>query len=176
MIVLPNGSRAEGTVTLSLETLLRDIGLLALAFALALPIGWERQQAQRPAGLRTFPIVALASCAFVLLGQVAFAGSESAQARLVQGLMTGIGFIGGGAILKDSRDDGGGGYVEGIATAASIWNTGAIGAAIAFRRLEIAVTLSLTNYVILRLFSPPARGEEDDGSDTPDRDERDRAT
>lgn len=148
---------------LSLDVLLRDLGIMLLAFALALPIGWERQQARRPAGLRTFPIVALASCAFILVGRHAFPGSDAAQARIIQGLMTGIGFIGGGAILKDQGGDGGDGYVEGIATAASIWNTSAIGAAVAFYRFEIALVLSATNYVILRVFSPPDREEVDDG-------------
>lgn len=61
--------------------------------------------------------------------------------------MTGIGFIGGGAILKHGTS------VRGTATAASVWNTGAIGAAVAFRRYEIAVVLSLINFLTLRLLT-----------------------
>ena len=68
--------------------------------------------------------------------------------RMIQGLITGIGFIGGGAILKDR------GTVHGTATAASIWNTGAIGAAAAFRRYEIAIVLSAINFATLRLLTP----------------------
>ena len=59
---------------------------------------------------------------------------------MLQGLITGIGFIGGGAILKSS----------GTATAASIWNTGLIGMAVAFGRFEIAIFMSLINFVTLR--------------------------
>ena len=132
--------------------LLGNLGLALAAFLFALPIGYERQESNRPAGLRTFPIVALASCAFVLIGVEAFPGSEPAQARILQGLMTGIGFIGGGAILKSRGDEEG--SVTGIATAASIWNTGAIGAAVGFHRYEVAVVLSLVNYLILRWLRP----------------------
>lgn len=129
------------------SSLLGDIGLILLAFVLALPVAWDRYAQDRPAGLRTFPIVALASCAFVLVGRDVFAGQQDAQARVIQGLMTGIGFIGGGAILKEDSDSG---HVTGIATAASIWNTGAIGAAVAYLRFEIAVALAVINFVILR--------------------------
>ena len=137
---------------LDVGQLLRDLGLALAAFILALPIGWDRFKRNRPAGLRTFPIVALASCAFVLIGHRAFAGDSGAQARIVQGLMTGIGFVGGGAILKGAGSDGG--HVRGIATAASIWNTGAIGAAVGFRRFEIAIVLSAANFLILHWLAP----------------------
>lgn len=130
--------------------LLADLGLVLAAFTLALPIGWERDDADRPAGLRTFPLVGLASCTFMLLGLRAFPDSPDAQARILQGLITGIGFIGGGAILKD----GSAGHVRGIATATSIWSTGAIGAAVALGRLELGALLSLMNFMILRWIRP----------------------
>ncbi len=149
------------SLPLNLEQLLADLAILLAAFGFALPLGWERHAADRPAGLRTIPIVALASCAFVLMGLRAFPDDAGAQARLVQGLMTGIGFIGGGAILKET--DGDDGHVRGIATAASIWNVGAIGAAVAFRRFEIAAVLSLANYAILRWLRPAAKGAQKAG-------------
>jgi putative Mg2+ transporter-C (MgtC) family protein len=62
--------------------------------------------------------------------------------------MTGMGFIGGGAILKD------GATVRGTATAASVWNTGAIGAAVGFGRYEIALLLSILNFATLRWLLP----------------------
>lgn len=71
--------------------------------------------------------------------------------------MTGIGFVGGGAILKSA------GSVHGTATAASIWNTGAIGAAVAFERYEIAIVLSLINYGSLRLLPPLKSTAKDSG-------------
>lgn len=137
---------------LSFDQLLGDMGLALAAFVLAFPVGWDRFKQKRPAGLRTFPIVALASCAFVLIGRRAFAEDPGAQARVVQGLMTGIGFVGGGAVLKS--DDSDGSHVTGIATAASIWNTGAIGAAVGFLRFELAIVLSATNFLILYWFEP----------------------
>ena len=117
---------------------------LAVAYVLALPIGWDREKNARSAGLRTFPLVSMASCAYMLMG-IQVLDSTGAEARVMYGLITGIGFIGGGAILKDK------GSVGGTATAASLWNTGAIGIAIAWDRYEIAILLSALNFVTLQL-------------------------
>ena len=122
-----------------LETGLR----LLAALLLALPIGWERELAARSAGLRTFPLVALAACGYVLLALDVVGDVPEGQARVLQGLMTGIGFIGGGAILKSKE------HVHGTATAAGIWVTGAIGAATAYGRLGLAVLLSATTVLVL---------------------------
>ena len=70
--------------------------------------------------------------------------TTDAEARMLQGIVTGIGFIGGGAILKSSKN------VTGTATAASIWNMGLIGIAVAFDRFEIALLLSAINFATLR--------------------------
>lgn len=125
-----------------------DFLRVALAFALAIPIGWERHESERSLGLRTFPIVAMAACGFMLIGKTLPSASAETQARLMQGLIGGIGFIGGGAILKEGTN------VRGLATAASIWATGAIGAAVAFEREEIALVLSLIMFVSLRTLTP----------------------
>ncbi len=121
-----------------------QLGQLFLAFLISLPVAWNRERADRVMGLRTFPLVAMASCGFMLLAESAFSGAPDAQARALQGVITGIGFIGAGAILK--RD----GSVKGSATAASIWTVGALGAAVALGRYEIAVLLGVANYLILR--------------------------
>ena len=121
---------------------------IAAAYLLALPIGWEREQVQHSVGLRTFPLVAMASCGYVLLADTVSGGDAAARSHIIQGLTTGIGFIGGGAIMR------GRGNVHGTATAASIWNTGVIGAAVAEKRIEIAVILSLLNLITLRLMVP----------------------
>lgn len=121
---------------------------IGLAFALALPIGWEREEETRIMGLRTFPLVAVASCGYVLVALPFAGGNADAQARVLQGLITGIGFIGGGAILKE------GDYVRGTATAASIWLTGALGGAVAFQSYEIAVVLAVVNFLVLWFFTP----------------------
>lgn len=125
-----------------------DLLKLLVAFLLALPIGWEREQATRLMGLRTFPIVAMASCAYVLVSISVIGDSGDARARIIQGLMSGIGFIGGGAILKEENT------VRGTATAASVWMTGAVGAAVAFQRYEIAIITIALNFLILRFFTP----------------------
>lgn len=121
---------------------------IVVAYILALPVAWDREKAARSAGLRTFPLVAVASCGYILLAANVLSGSPESQSRIIQGLVTGIGFIGGGAILKDR------GSVHGTATAASIWNTGAIGAATAYGRYEIAIVLSVINFATLRLLTP----------------------
>ena len=118
---------------------------IAAAYILALPIAWDREKEIRGAGLRTFPLVAVASCGYVMVGLYVLSGSD-AHSRILYGLMTGIGFIGGGAILKEGTG------VKGTATAASIWNTGAVGAAVAWNRYEIAIVLSVMNFVTLRYF------------------------
>ena len=134
---------------LDLQSLTTTLIKLIAAFLVTLPVAWDRETQGRSMGLRTFPLVAMASCAFILVaGDVIGIDNDNAQARLIQGLMTGIGFIGGGAILK------GGGTVRGTATAASIWGTGAIGAAVAYGRLEIAIIVSLFTFLLLRGLRP----------------------
>jgi putative Mg2+ transporter-C (MgtC) family protein len=132
------------TLFINWSQIASHLGHLALAFLLALPIAWEREQKARSAGLRTFPLVAMAACGYVLVALRVLGNEPQAQARVIEGLMTGIGFIGGGAILKSRAT------VHGTATAASIWNTGALGAAVAYGLFEIALVLSLVNFVTLR--------------------------
>ncbi len=117
---------------------------LGLAFVLALPVAINRESETRSAGLRTFPLVAIAACGYVLVG-FSILDTTEAEAKVLQGLITGIGFIGGGAILKNS--DG----VSGTATAASIWTTGLIGMAVAAGRYEIAILMSALTFLTLRV-------------------------
>lgn len=121
---------------------------LLVAFALAFPIGWDREHQERSAGLRTITLVAVASCGFLLAAHSSLGSSVQAEANVWQGLLTGIGFIGSGAILKS------GGSVRGTATAASIWNTAAMGAAVAYHNYDIAIVLSLANFAVLRWLAP----------------------
>jgi putative Mg2+ transporter-C (MgtC) family protein len=115
---------------------------LLFAFALAIPIGLDREQSRRHFGLRTFPLVAVVSCGFMMVG-ISVIDTTNGEARIFQGIVTGIGFIGGGAIFQ-GRDK-----VSGTTSAASIWNTGAIGLAVAFNRFEVAIVLSLLNFFTL---------------------------
>jgi len=145
-------------------TILNNLVHIAAAYLLALPVAWNREREARGAGLRTFPLVAIASCGYLLLAHKAFGESAEAQARILQGLITGIGFIGGGAIIKMRQN------VRGVATAASIWTTGAIGGAVAFSRYEIAIVISLATFFTLQFMSPIKErldaNDDDSGDET----------
>lgn len=135
---------AIGPADLSLSRVVEVAVAMLVAYLCALPIGWEERREKRTVGLRTFTLVAIGSCAYALVGKAISAGDPTADARILQGLVAGIGFVGGGAIVK-RKDD-----VEGLATATGIWSTGAMGFATAYRLYALAVLLSLANLLILR--------------------------
>lgn len=131
------------SINLNWNEMLFNLVHLGIAYLLALPMAFDRDGSKHGAGLRTFPLVAVAACGYALIGMSVLDSTE-AEAKVIQGIITGIGFIGGGAILKNKSS------VSGTATAASIWNTGIIGVAVAFSRYEIAALLSIINLVTLR--------------------------
>ena len=134
---------------------------LATAYLLALPVGWNREKEERSAGLRTFPLVAVAACGFVQAAESLASDDPEAMARIVEGIITGMGFIGGGAILrlKDS--------VKGTATAASLWATGAMGTAVGLGSYDVAIVLSLITLLTLWVLSPLKTELVNDGPDEP---------
>jgi putative Mg2+ transporter-C (MgtC) family protein len=134
-------------VNLSVHDTLALLFAIAASYALALPIGWERKTSSEAyVGLRVFPLVSVSSCVYVVLGQHLFAGPDSnEQSDVLQGLMTGIGFIGAGAIMK--KDD----ESHGVATAAAVWSTGAIGAAVAYGYFSVAISLCVLSLFILHV-------------------------
>jgi putative Mg2+ transporter-C (MgtC) family protein len=127
---------------------LEDVVKLFIAYVLALPVGMYREREAHSAGLRTFPVVAMASCGYVLLGTHSSHMSIEGQSRIIQGVVAGIGFIGGGAILKSESG------VHGVAAAASIWNIGVVGASVAQDRYLLAAMLAVLNLVTLRVLLP----------------------
>jgi putative Mg2+ transporter-C (MgtC) family protein len=131
--------------------LLPHLTALAIAYALAFPIGWNREREERSAGLRTFPLVAVATCGYVQAAEGITQASPEAMARVIEGLITGMGFIGGGAILrmKDS--------VRGTATAASLWITGAIGTAVGLGVYDVALILAIATFLTLKVLTPLKR-------------------
>ena len=131
-----------------MNALFSDFVGLAIAYLLALPIGWERERADRSAGIRTFPLVAIASCGFVLATEPVITGNAEAHARIIEGVITGMGFIGGGAILKH------GDSIRGTATAASLWATGAIGVSCALKTYDVGVIISAVTLLTLRVLAP----------------------
>ena len=131
--------------------LLPHFAALIAAYLLAIPIGWNRESEERSAGLRTFPLVAVATCGFVQAAETLVSSSPEAMARIIEGLITGMGFIGGGAILRLENS------VKGTATAASLWITGAIGAAVGLGSYDVAVILSIVTVITLWAMEPLKR-------------------
>lgn len=132
---------------ISLTVLMYHTFQLGIAFILSLPIALNRELEDNGAGLRTFPLVTIASCAFMLVGMDIYQEPD-AEARIMYGIITGMGFIGGGAIFKN--EDG----AKGTATAAGLWNTAAIGISVAYSRYEIAIILSIVGFMILQFSKP----------------------
>ena len=116
---------------------------LAFATGLGAAVGLNREMSLKPAGLRTHALVSLGAALLTYVGlQFAHAGDPAAASRVVQGLIAGIGFIGGGAILHQAR----GRPIHGLTTAASIWIVAATGVAVGaglWRGATIAVVLTL---------------------------------
>jgi Uncharacterized membrane protein len=135
---------------------------LMTAYILALPIGWDREKSERSAGLRTFPLVAMAACGFVQAAETVIGGNPEATARVVEGLITGMGFVGGGAILVVKNS------VRGTATAASLWATGAVGTAVGLGAYDIAFVLSAATFLTLRVMTSLKSSER--AEDTIDKD------
>lgn len=112
---------------------------IGLAWVLVLPTGWWSEKQGGSVGIRTFPLVAMASCGFLMI----LDNTNGDGSRVLQGLIAGIGFVGGGAIVRDGIN------VRGTATAASIWAAGAIGAAVALGRIEIALVLAVMDVLTM---------------------------
>lgn len=126
---------------------------LGLAFMFAVPIGWHRERNERSAGLRTFPIVAIASCGFAILAIEILGRNSPEQARILGGLITGVGFLAGGTIISSGSN------VWGTATAASLWNVGIVGLAVGFGYYDLALILSIANFGVLALITPLERND-----------------
>jgi putative Mg2+ transporter-C (MgtC) family protein len=124
---------------------------LAVAFVLGIPVGWDRERQELGPGLRTYPLLAMGACAYLEIGQFAFRDHIEGQARVFQALVSGIGFIGAGAIIKGRAE------VHGLATAVSLWVTVSVGIAASYRLFVLAAVLSGTTVVALRLLKPLKR-------------------
>jgi len=132
---------------------------LMVAIAIGALIGWDRERADKPAGLRTHMLVALGSASFTLLGfevgdhLAPKTGDGFDPTRVLQGVIGGIGFLGAGAIIQNR------GHVSGITTAASVWVAGALGSAAGVGAYVLAVFTALLAFGILRLVRPSAQSE-----------------
>ncbi len=147
------GSPYDSYIHLDLEQAVFHVVILFLAYIITLPIGLERSRFKKGPGLRTLSIVSMACCAYVLVAFSVFSEAH-AQSKLLYGVITGVGFIGGGALFKS--DDG----VYGTASAASLWVACAIGISVGLAMLEIAIVLSLTTTGTL-IFGSRPRNDSD---------------
>jgi len=136
------------------QQLVRVTVRLLAALAIGTAIGLQRELTHKPAGLRTHMLVGLGTALFVV-GAAESAGMHpDSVSRIVQGLATGIGFLGGGAILKLTSER----EVHGLTTAAGIWMTAAASAAAGLGEIAVAVIGTLLGLLVLIVFRKLERG------------------
>ena len=119
---------------------------LLVALALGGVLGWERERKDRPAGMRTHMIVALGAALFTA---VPLEMSDDAEiVHIVKGVAAGVGFLGAGTIMKDSRAAG---DIQGLTSAANIWVTAAIGLAVGAGMLVTAAFATVLAFLVLKV-------------------------
>jgi putative Mg2+ transporter-C (MgtC) family protein len=122
---------------------------LLLALVLGAIIGWERFMDHKPAGLRTHTLVALGAAGVMVAARGMMGDDPAAHrelSRVVQGVITGIGFLGAGSIIQSQ------GSVRGLTTAASIWVVAAVGVAAGGEQWGFAIALTVATWMVLRGF------------------------
>jgi putative Mg2+ transporter-C (MgtC) family protein len=126
------------------EQLIRIIIRLCAATLFGAVIGFEREKAGKPAGFRTHILITVGTALFVIACSGAGLTVEGLS-RVIQGIVTGIGFLGAGSILKlnDERN------IQGLTTAAGIWMTAAIGVAVGLGSLGLALLGTILALIIL---------------------------
>jgi len=124
---------------------------LILAAVLAALIGYNREKLNKAAGIRTNVIVAVISCVIMILSvEVAkfsssASGVEGDPARLAAQVVSGIGFLGAGTIIKQEDK------VEGLTTAASLWGVAGLGLAVGYGLYDISIVAALIIFISLRV-------------------------
>ena len=132
----------DGSST-SWSTLLFRLGLALAAGGL---IGWERHAAGKSAGLRTHMLVCVGAAIFVMTAQQA---SNEAATRVIQGVATGIGFLGAGEIVHDSSQSVDPARVKGLTSAAGIWVAAALGVSAGYGAWRVAIIGAAVTALIL---------------------------
>jgi putative Mg2+ transporter-C (MgtC) family protein len=127
----------------------RELIALLVSLVLGTAVGWERQVGHKPAGLRTHVLVCLGSTLFVLLTRhIAreFGTQGMDPTRIIHGVVTGVGFLGAGSIMRRE------GWVQGLTTAASIWMVSAIGVAVGTYAWTLAIAGTVLALIVLEGF------------------------
>jgi putative Mg2+ transporter-C (MgtC) family protein len=149
----------------AIRPFLSPVGRLMLAALLGAMVGIEREWHHRTAGLRTNTLIALGSAAFTLISiQLVERDGRGDATRILSMIVSGIGFLGGGAILR--RRSG----IRGLTTAAAIWVNAAIGMAVGAGFFVLAISATLTTLLVLTVlkrfedrmdrYRPPRRGQD----------------
>ena len=131
-----------------LQQMLRVGSRLLAAMLAGAVIGLQREQARKPAGLRTHVLVAVGTSLYVI-ASVEYGMNDDALSRVIQGVVTGIGFLGAGTILK-LRDEQ---EIRGLTTAASVWMTAALGIVIGLGQFALALLATLLAWIVLSTFA-----------------------
>lgn len=157
-----NALASEFSDLRNIEEITRISVRLLIAAILGGLLGFEREQRGKAAGVRTHMLVAIGSALFVLIPQEAGI-SDVELSRVMQGVITGVGFLGAGAILKGNGEK----ELKGLTTAAGIWLTAAIGICAGLGRESTAILCTLLALVILfvmpKLIDPlVVRSKEDE--------------
>src|SRR3990167_3043207 len=127
---------------------------IVVSLLLGSTLGLERTLAHKTAGVRTYGLVSMGACLFVILAQfIGPAGAElgsPGQLYVLQGLIIGIGFIGGGTILhsREHHQD----HTSGLTTAAGLWITAGIGAATGYGLMSLALLVTVATLVVFTVF------------------------
>lgn len=119
---------------------------LLIAVVLGAVVGYERERTGKPAGVRTHGMVSLGSALFTVVSMYGF-GAAGDPSRVAAQIVTGIGFLGAGAILHER------GNVHGLTTAASLWVTAAIGLAVGVGMVMMTLVTTILVFLLLR-FGP----------------------
>lgn len=136
---------------------LADILLpLALALILGGLVGIERLLHTQTTGVRTHMLVSMGSACFVLAAREAFSGQNDSLTRVVQGVASGIGFIGAGAILKLGQPA----EIRGLTTAATVWLSSSVGVACGLRAFHVAIWSTILALIVLAMLRPYERSVE----------------
>lgn len=146
-----------------MEVLHDDLIPMVVSLILGTLVGMERQMGRKPAGLRTHVLVCLGSTMFVLTTKhavIAFGGPSLDATRVVHGVVTGVGFLGAGSIMRTE------GFVFGLTTAASIWMVAAVGVAVGVHAYPLAAIGAVLALIVLegyRWFERMADHDQENG-------------
>lgn len=118
-----------------------------VAAALGSFVGWEREQHGREAGIRTYGAVALGACVFALIATHITGGNNPHV--VAAGVVTGVGFLGAGVIMKDN------GGIVGLTTAATLWATASVGLAVGYGMYTLGLLVSFILFGLLSIHHAP---------------------